>query len=77
MTQPKYLLAAHGGKEWVVRSRNPFLVGEVIDLGGNRISFDLYPQAVVLRLTEAQIGDLTDSMARWYQHAKGTPWGRS
>jgi hypothetical protein len=76
MKQPKYILAEHKGREWVIRSRNPFIVGEVVDLGAGRISFDLWPQQIVLSLSESQLDDLTASMSRWYHHAKGWPYSQ-
>jgi hypothetical protein len=75
MKQPKYILAEHEGTEWVIRSRNPFLVGEVIRTG-DHISFDLWPQQIVLSLSESQMDDLTASMSRWYHHAKGWPYSQ-
>lgn len=74
MKQSKYILAEHAGREWVIRTRNPFIVGEVVTMGG-QISFDLWPQKVVRTLDERQIDKLTASMARWYWHAKGYPYG--
>jgi len=75
--QSKYILVEHKGKEWVVRTRNPFLVGEVyVGPVSGQITFDLWPQAVVNSLDEEKIDTLTASMARWYHHAKGYPYSR-
>ena len=70
----KYILVEHKGKEWVVRTRNPFLVGEVYaGPTAGQISFDLWPQNVVQELSEQEIDKLTAYMARFFWHVKGYP----
>ena len=51
----KYILVEHARRKWVVRTRNPFLVGEVITYGTGQITFDLWPDEVVKSLNESQI----------------------
>jgi hypothetical protein len=56
----KYILVEHKGKEWVLDTRNPFLVGEVYaGPTAGQISFDLWPQKVVHELSEQEIDELT------------------
>jgi hypothetical protein len=72
----KYILVEHDGKEWIVRTRNPPMIGEVITWNDGSFTFDLSPQKLVLSMSEQEIDKLTASMARWYYHAKGWPYGR-
>ena len=75
--QSNYILVEHKGKEWVVRARNPILVGEVYaGPTAGQITFDLWPQKIVRELSEQEIDKLTASMARWYYYAKGYPYSR-
>ena len=59
----KYILVEHARRKWVVRTRNPFLIGKVITYGTGQITFDLWPDEVVKSLNESQIDTLTSSMA--------------
>jgi hypothetical protein len=69
----KYILVEHARRKCVVRTRNPFLVSEVITYGTGQITFDLWPDEVVKSLNESQIDTLTSSMARRHAAVEPSP----
>ncbi len=78
MNRPsKYILVEHAGREWVIRTRNPPIIGEVITWPDGPITFDLSPAKIARAMSEEAIEKLTAGMARWYYHAKGWPYGRA
>lgn len=78
MKPPKYLLTVHGDREWIVRTRNPFLIAEVITgaVSSGQITFDLWPCEIVRELGEQRTNRLTDSMYRWYIARQGVPYAQ-
>ncbi len=74
MTAPKYLLAEHDATEWVIRSRNPFLVGRVATEDGRPAIAEMYPPEVAISLRPEKRRKLEQSMLRFHAHEKGYPW---